>query len=96
MDFLTHHQCSVNQYLGIVKYRFILQIRIHTGNMLDAHYQDIYTDILVFSVFFSTLNESIKKILFIQMIKKCFLLCLSFTTGHNMPCLLVVVVVVIK
>ena len=86
-------QWSVNQYLGTVKYRFSQNIDIvlfygkYTNIDIDAQYQEIYTDILVLSVFFFQHHyETIQKHFssLYSDFKNTFLLCLSFKKDHTM------------
>ena len=66
----------------------------YTNIDIDAQYQEIYIDILVLSVFCSIIMKTFKNIflLFIQMLKNDFLLCLSFKKDQTSPCLFVVVI----
>ena len=71
-----------------VKYFFILQnivLFYKKSTDIDVFYQEIYTGILVLSVFF--IMKTFKNIflLFIQIIKNAFFLCLSFKKDHSTP-----------
>ena len=72
-----------------VKYFFILQnivLFYKKSTDIDVFYQEIYTGILVLSVFF--IMKTFKNIflLFIQIIKNAFFLCLSFKKHHIKLC----------
>ena len=96
-------QCSVNQYLGTVRYckvsiyhpniDIVLFYGKYTNIDIDAQYQEIYTDILVLSVFFSIIMKTFKHIflLFIQMLKDAFFLCLSLKKDNTMLIIFIVV-----
>ena len=58
----------------------------YTDIDIDVQYQEIYTDILVLSVFFSIIMKTFKNnfFLFVQMLTDTFLLFLSFKKDHTM------------
>ena len=95
----NQHSQRKNQSMN-VKYRFILQISIlyffmgdtYTNIDIDAQYQEIYTDILVLSVFFSIIMKPFKNIffLFIQILKTLF--CFVYLLKRTTPCLFIVVI----
>ena len=85
-------QCSVNQYLGTVKYRFILQILIlhfFTENIQTfIQMSSIKKYILIHSVFFSIIRKTFKNIFFLYSnVKKCF--CFVYLLKMTKPCLIV-------
>ena len=88
---ITPSQWSVNQYLGTVKYRFILQISIlyfFTGNIrISISMPSIKKYILIYWFFhyFSVSLWKHSKTFFSLYwnVKKIFLLCLSFKKAHK-------------
>ena len=79
---------SVFRYCKVLFYPPNINIVLFYGKYtdIDVQYQEIYTDILVLSVFFSIIMKTFKNnfFLFVQMLTDTFLLFLSFKKDHTM------------